>query len=328
MLAAFVLPVLLLDQAQRPLNPNEPPPQGQRIEAKDGDTVIISGGARVRVVRRTEGTVRIIYNAANRWIAILYEAADASGAPPDGKVDGSLRFEEVDGVWPLGERWQGSAVVDEYQMTQGMLRIGVGVTTDAGSFQLFAGSPASPPANSRWFQDPHAAAVLYYGSGGGGGTSQRMSFDQAEQFVTQQAARDVQMREASKGNPSQIGGYSTSVNLNAESGAGGVRITPGVGGMAPVRVGGSIRIPQKIADAQPVYPPIAQSARVTGVVILEITIGSDGSVMDAKVLRSIPLLDQAALDCVRKWKYEPTLLNGTAVPVIMTVTVNFALQGQ
>ena len=44
------------------------------------------------------------------------------------------------------------------------------------------------------------------------------------------------------------------------------------------------------------------------------------------MLRSIPLLDQAALDAVRQWEYEPTLLNGVAVPVIMTVTVNFTLQ--
>jgi protein TonB len=57
-----------------------------------------------------------------------------------------------------------------------------------------------------------------------------------------------------------------------------------------------------------------------------ITVGADGSVTDAKILRSIPLLDQAALDCVRQWKYEPTSLSGMPVPVIMTVTVNFWLQ--
>ena len=75
----------------------------------------------------------------------------------------------------------------------------------------------------------------------------------------------------------------------------------------------------------PVYPLIAQSARVQGVVILEAVIGVDGKVVDAKVLRSIPLLDQAALDAVRKWEYAPTLLNGAAVPVVMTVTVTFTL---
>jgi protein TonB len=95
---------------------------------------------------------------------------------------------------------------------------------------------------------------------------------------------------------------------------------------APIRVGGNIKTPSKVKDVKPVYPPIAQSARVQGVVIIEATIGPDGRVKDAKVLRSIPLLDQAALDAVKQWVYSPTLLNGVPVPVIMTVTVNFTLQ--
>jgi protein TonB len=64
---------------------------------------------------------------------------------------------------------------------------------------------------------------------------------------------------------------------------------------------------------------------VQGVVILQATIDSRGNVEAATVLRSIALLDQAALDAVRQWKFTPTLLNGMAVPVIMTVTVNFEL---
>ena len=95
---------------------------------------------------------------------------------------------------------------------------------------------------------------------------------------------------------------------------------------APIRVGGAIKQPTKIKDVRPVYPPIAQSARVSGMVIIEATIGADGRVKDAKVLRSIPLLDQAALDAVKQWQFTPTLLNNVPVPVIMTVTVNFTLQ--
>jgi len=90
-----------------------------------------------------------------------------------------------------------------------------------------------------------------------------------------------------------------------------------------VRVGGKIEPPIKMNDVKPVYPAIAQNAGVSGAVIIEATIGADGRVIDAKVLRSIPLLDQAALDAVRQWEYKPTLLNGVAVPVIMTVTINF-----
>ena len=95
---------------------------------------------------------------------------------------------------------------------------------------------------------------------------------------------------------------------------------------APVRVGGNIKQPTKVKDVKPVYPAIAQSARVQGVVIIEATIGPNGAVQEAKVLRSIPLLDAAALEAVRQWQFTPTLLNGVPVPVIMTVTVNFTLQ--
>ena len=94
-----------------------------------------------------------------------------------------------------------------------------------------------------------------------------------------------------------------------------------------VRVGGNIRPPTRIVDAKPVYPEIAQSARVQGVVICEAVIGPDGKVADVRILRSIPLLDQAAVDAVRQWEFTPTLLNGIPVPVIMTTTVNFTLDG-
>jgi protein TonB len=94
---------------------------------------------------------------------------------------------------------------------------------------------------------------------------------------------------------------------------------------APVRPGGNIKEPKKIVDAKPIYPQIAQQAKIQGIVIIEAIIAKDGSVKDARVLRPAPMLDQAALEAVRKWKYTPTLLNGEPVEVIMTVTVTFTL---
>ena len=91
-----------------------------------------------------------------------------------------------------------------------------------------------------------------------------------------------------------------------------------------LRVGGNIKTPKKIKDVPAVYPPIASQAGVQGVVIVEVRIGTDGLVEEAHVLRSIPLLDQAALDAVKQWQFEPTLMNGAPIPVIMTVTINFA----
>jgi protein TonB len=92
-----------------------------------------------------------------------------------------------------------------------------------------------------------------------------------------------------------------------------------------VRVGGAVRAPAQTRRVNPLYPPEAQAARVQGVVIMEAIIGEDGRVRDTRVLRSIPLLDQAALDAVRQWEYTPTLLNGKATPLVMTVTVQFTL---
>ena len=76
----------------------------------------------------------------------------------------------------------------------------------------------------------------------------------------------------------------------------------------------------------PVYPPDAKDAGVQGVVILDVLLGVDGKVEQTKILRSIPLLDQAAIDAVRQWEFTPLLLNGVPKKVIMTVTVNFTLQ--
>ncbi|MDQ3441079.1 MAG: TonB family protein [Planctomycetota bacterium] len=99
--------------------------------------------------------------------------------------------------------------------------------------------------------------------------------------------------------------------------------TPVAGFPNAVRAGGNVRVPRKIKDVKPVTPPAALEQRVQGVVILEIVINETGGVADAKVLRSIPLLDQAALDAVKEWQFEPTELEGRPVPVIITVTVQF-----
>jgi protein TonB len=93
----------------------------------------------------------------------------------------------------------------------------------------------------------------------------------------------------------------------------------------PQRVGGRIKEPNKLRHVPPVYPAIAQQARVEGKVIVEAIIGIDGRVREARVVVSKPLLDEAALSAVRQWVFTPTLLNGVPVPVIMTVTVQFRL---
>ncbi|HTM02821.1 MAG TPA: energy transducer TonB, partial [Vicinamibacterales bacterium] len=102
-------------------------------------------------------------------------------------------------------------------------------------------------------------------------------------------------------------------------------IGPGFTTQTPIRVGGAVRAPTRTKNVAPEYPAIAQSSRVQGIVIVEATIDEQGRIAEARILRSIPLLDQAALDAEKQWEYTPTLLNGMPVPVIMTVTVNFTL---
>jgi protein TonB len=95
---------------------------------------------------------------------------------------------------------------------------------------------------------------------------------------------------------------------------------------APVRPGGDVREPKKVVDVPPVYPALARAGRIEGVVILEAVINVRGEVERLRVLRSVPLLDGAALDAVQRWRYTPTLLNGIPVPVLLTITVRFTLR--
>jgi periplasmic protein TonB len=94
----------------------------------------------------------------------------------------------------------------------------------------------------------------------------------------------------------------------------------------PLKIGGAIRAPNRIAATPPVYPPFAITARIEGEVVLEALIDEQGRVTGVRVLKSVPLLDAAAVDAVRTWRYTPTLLNGVPVSVLMTVKVTFSLQ--
>ena len=94
----------------------------------------------------------------------------------------------------------------------------------------------------------------------------------------------------------------------------------------PVRWHSGIGQPIKVVNVLPTYPPVARAAHIAGYVILEAVIDASGNVTSAQVLRGHPMLDQAALDAVQQWKFKAATLNGEAIPVVMTVTVQFKLQ--
>lgn len=94
----------------------------------------------------------------------------------------------------------------------------------------------------------------------------------------------------------------------------------------PIVIKGDTNHPKRTKYVHPTYPPIAIMARVEGTVIVEAIIGKDGKIKSARVVRSMPLFDEAALEAVKKWEYTPMVLNGEVREVQLTVTINFKLE--
>lgn len=128
-----------------------------------------------------------------------------------------------------------------------------------------------------------------------------------------------------------VGGWRFAASIEPQAFLLGVNVVPrdpalAMMSAAPLRVGGNIRPPTKVVHVNPAYPAEAREAGLQGVVIIQARIGADGIVDSAYLLRSVPGLDVAALTSVLQWQFTPTQLNGAAVPVTMTVTVNFTLR--
>ena len=242
-------------------------------------------------------------------LIVLIDYPVKPGELPDGMVDLSLNYSDLEGRWPLGERWEAFTTLEEYSPTPQYPR-GIGLTTPQGFVQVLPviGGPDKPLA------DPSAAAVLLFRGSGGGQSG--MSFDEAERFQLAAAAQRGTMK-AGAGGSMMVSGSINGVTSGWSSYSSGSAASAGA-----VRIGPSTAV--KIRDAPAIYPEAARTANVTGVVVVEITIGIDGSVADARVLRSISLLDQAALETVRQWRYQPVVVNGKPVPAIVTVPVAFA----
>jgi protein TonB len=95
----------------------------------------------------------------------------------------------------------------------------------------------------------------------------------------------------------------------------------------PQKISSGVQAAKLIKNPKPIYPTIAKSARIQGTVVLQAYIGKDGTIQNLKMVSTAsPLLVQAAMDAVKQWVYQPTLLNGEPVDVITEITVNFTLQ--
>ena len=85
--------------------------------------------------------------------------------------------------------------------------------------------------------------------------------------------------------------------------------------------------PKVVSRTPPQYPEKAKGARLTGTVVMDVTVGTDGRVSDVQVLRGIPLLSRAAVSAVRELRYEPLLLDGKPLPFVIPVTTVFNVAG-
>ena len=292
----LVASLMLASSTQAQMTPEK------RIQAKDGDLIVVEDADRVRFVRRRQADVRAIYQPQLKKVVLLIDFA-AGHAAPAGQVDEVRTFEELQSDWPFGDRWEGRATIEEYWIFAPHMRSqGIGLATPMGVVRI--GGPESPG----WFGEGAVLAnVVSYK--GGSSPGRGLSFDEAE-------------RQALSGWIP----FSVTADLTMAPGGVAVMATPPTAAPQPVRVGGNIPAPVKIRDVRPVYPDAARAKGISGLVILEAIISADGGVTSARVLKSIPELDAAAIEAVRQWRFEPTLLNGVPVPVIMTVTVNFSLQ--
>jgi TonB family protein len=301
----------LIGAASAPAQVGLPRPDGRQIQAGDGDTVVVDGDDRVSVVRRRQAHLRVVVDEAARNLLVIADWGVGDRAEPDGRIDRTWRFTGVDGRWPLDSRWQRGALLlipERPPMSAGPA---LSIETSAGVI-AFIGGPPRPV--------PDATVVLRFESMSGGGR-EGATFDEAE-------------REALSP------GFTTSfqsMSFGAVGGGNGAAGTPGTDAIFEVSVpppSGQLRtagpivraMPCIVERVQPEWPQEARDAGVAGMVIVQADVSADGSVGDARVLRGAPLLHGAAVDAVRRWRFEPAGTDGRPDPVTVTVMVQFPPQ--
>jgi protein TonB len=124
-----------------------------------------------------------------------------------------------------------------------------------------------------------------------------------------------------------IGGVKGGVPGGVAGGiVGGVpSVPPPADGTKRITIGGNVQQAKLISQPKPVYPPLAKEAHLSGVVRLSAVIGKEGNIINLAVISGHPLLIPSALEAVRQWVYQTTLLNGEPVEVVTQIDVNYTL---
>jgi hypothetical protein len=173
-------PAPMYPEAARQQRIRKPLPAGMEIPASDGDRVIVDDDARVQVVRRRQATIRTIFSQEQRALIVLADYAKP-GQFPDGNVDSTFNFYELEGDWPLEPRWEALTTMFQYEGDP-TLPIGYAVATPQGLVHLSPGRPGMQTPESA------AIAVLWYRAStiGQGHT---LSFAEAEKRQLAEAAK-------------------------------------------------------------------------------------------------------------------------------------------
>ncbi len=282
---------------------------GRIIEAVDGDVVVINSTDSVMIVRRLRGLGRFVLAPDASRLLLVMDTAEM------GIAQGAKRFYSWHltnaGAWPLDRRWEGMLTVDTFQPGTGpRIPTGQMVHTDQGA--IFIGR------TNGFTLAPTPLVVLDVDRAGSSHASGTL--DEIEQrwlaggddAITRGSVARLSMTAQPSGPPRMA----TFPSRDAQHSPDGTHA-------GPYRVGGAIAPPRLTRRVEAVTPQAAREAGISGVVILELVVGPDGKVADARILRSIAPLDEAALAAVRQWEYEPTIVEGTPATVILTATVAF-----
>jgi len=142
------------------------------------------------------------------------------------------------------------------------------------------------------------------------------------QMIKEEAQPDVGM---TGGVPGGVPGGSAGGVLGGIIGGAPGGLPPPPKPVERMRIGGNVMAANLIRKVDPIYPQIAKTAHISGSVVLHAIIAKDGTIQELSVVSGPPLLQRAALDAVKQWRYKPTLLNTQPVQVDTTITVIFNL---
>lgn len=229
-----VMAFVCVATAQQPPS-KTPPPPGTDISARDGDRIVLDDDARIQVVRRRQATIRTIYSQKEQLLIVLVDYSKP-GEFPDGQVDWVYNFYEVEGNWPLGQRWEALTAMFQYEGDASRPR-GLAFETPRGLVQLVPGGQevAKP--------DPRAFAVLSHG-GSSSGPRRGLSFAEAE---------TVQLHDFAR---SKASGATVSTLMGpAGSGVTGTAVVTG-------GIRGRNSAPPTIPNVAPTYPDAVRQANV------------------------------------------------------------------